>query len=431
MRREDVSIEETDKTTIEDLRVVNSGIHDGRTQAKNGWFRKPTPDLATPFGFFYWPFELTALVVAICAALLFARVIDAGSVSVNWTLTFNVNIAVALIIAVLGAVAIAPKAIKKPREVLNSNSIVSIIALLLVALYFLSGDIPLGPVKGLDLGTFSYTFAALDFNVLGSALLAAVLLWLAFRRSIISIISLLVLFLWWGFSIDGLNFGVFSELFTSQSGTSLLRTMVPPNWSYFSSVIQPMLLTVQTAIVATVLGIVGAVPLSVLAARNTTPHPVLYNIVRFFVNIIRSIPALVLALIFITFVGLGPVPGALGLGLHTISSLTKLYAEAIESVKPQPIEALSASGANGAKRFRWGVFPQVFPLLASSSIYYWESNTRDSTVVAFVGGGGIGFLLNQNLSLLNYANVTVILVTLVITVVVLDRISDFVRARVL
>ncbi|GHO83905.1 phosphonate ABC transporter, permease protein PhnE [Dictyobacter formicarum] len=426
-----MSIEETDKTTIEDLRVVNSGIPDGRTQAKNSWFRKPTPDLTKPFGFFHWPLEFTALAVAICAALLFVRVIDAGSVSINWALTFNVNIAVALIIAVLGTVAIVPKAIKKPREVLNSTSIVSITVLLFVALYFLSGDIPLGPVKGINLGTFSYTFVILDFNLLGSALFAAVLLWLAFRRSIISIISLLVLFLWWGFSIDGLNFGVFSELFTSQSGTSLLRTMVPPNWSYFSSVIQPMLLTVQTAVVATVIGIVGAVPLSVLAARNTTPHPVIYNIVRFFVNIIRSIPALVLALIFITFVGLGPVPGALGLGLHTISSLTKLYAEAIESVEPQPMEALSASGANGAKQFRWGVFPQVFPLLVSSSIYYWESNTRDSTVVAFVGGGGIGFLLNQNLSLLNYSNVTVILVTLVITVIVLDRISDFVRARVL
>jgi phosphonate transport system permease protein len=248
---------------------------------------------------------------------------------------------------------------------------------------------------------------------------------------VISIIALAVLFLWWGFSIDGLNFGIFSELLTSQAGTSLLRTMVPPSWSYFNLVIQPMLLTIQTAIVATVIGIVGAVPLSVLAARNTTPHPVVYNIVRFFVNTIRSIPALVLALIFITFVGLGAVPGALGLGLHTISSLTKLYAEAIESVEPQPSEALSAAGADGAKRFRWGVLPQVFPLLASSSIYYWESNTRDSTVVAFVGGGGIGFLLNQNLSLLNYSNVSVILITLVITVAVLDRISDFVRARVL
>jgi len=88
-------------------------------------------------------------------------------------------------------------------------------------------------------------------------------------------------------------------------------------------------------------------------------------------------------------------------------------------------------GANGLKSFRWGVFPQVFPLFASSSIYYWESNTRDSTVVAFVGGGGIGFILTQNLSLLEYAHVSVILITLVLTVALLDRVSDFARSKVL
>ncbi|HEX4202992.1 MAG TPA: phosphonate ABC transporter, permease protein PhnE [Ktedonobacteraceae bacterium] len=426
-----MSIEKTGGTAIEDLKGGQAGGHSNRAQAKNTWLRTPPPNLAKPFGSFYWPLEATALVVAICAALLFARVIDVGAVSVNWVVIFNVNVAVALIVVAAGIVVMVPKALKKPREVLNTSNVVSLVALLLVALYFLSGDIQLGPVKGIDLGTFSYTIAALDFNLLGSALLAVVLLCLAFRKSSISIIALLVLFLSWGFHIDGLNFGIFSELVTSQSGTNLLRTMVPPSWGYFSSVIQPMLQTIQTAIVATCIGIVGAVPLSMLASRNTTPHPVIYTIVRFFINTIRAVPALVLALLFITFVGLGPVPGALGLGLHTISSLTKLYAEAIESVKPEPIEALSASGANGIQRFRWGVFPQVFPLLVSSSIYYWESNTRDSTVVAFVGGGGIGFLLNQNLSLLDYSNVTVILVILVITVAALDRVSDFVRARVM
>ncbi|BCL77746.1 phosphate/phosphonate ABC transporter permease [Ktedonobacteria bacterium brp13] len=424
-------IEKTDGYAIEDRKGGHAKNSSNRVQVEHLWLRKPPPDLAKPFGAFFWPLEVTALAVAICAALLFARVIEVGAVSVNWVVTFNVNVAVALIIIVAGIAVMVPKALKKPREVLNTSSIVSLVALLVVALYFLSGDIQLGPVQGINLGTFSYTIAALDFNLLGSALLAVVLLCLAFRKSSISILALLVLFLWWGFSIEGLNFSIFSELVTSQSGASLLRTMVPPSWSYFGLVIQPMLLTIQTAVVATCIGIVGAVPLSMLAARNTTPHPVIYTIVRFFINTIRAIPALVLALLFITFVGLGPVPGALGLGLHTISSLTKLYAEAIESVEPQPIEALSASGANGIQRFRWGVFPQVFPLLVSSSIYYWESNTRDSTVVAFVGGGGIGFLLNQNLSLLNYSNVSVILITLVITVAALDRISDFVRSRVL
>ncbi|GLV53586.1 hypothetical protein KDH_04380 [Dictyobacter sp. S3.2.2.5] len=426
-----MSIEESKKTADEDLRVVNSGIEGGHTRTTPRWFSKPAPDLAKPFGSFHWPLEMTALLIAVIASLLFACVIDAGTLTINLAFAFNVNLAVALIIIVSGLIMVVPKAIRKPKEVFSPNSTISIVVLLLVALYFLSGAINLGPLKGIDLGTFAYTISALDFNLLGCALLVGVLLWLAFRKSMLSMLALVVLFLWWGFSIQGLNFGIFSEILSSQAGASLLRTMVPPSWNYFNSVIQPMLLTIQTAIVATVLGIIGALPLSVLAARNTTPHPVIYTIVRFFVNTIRAIPALVLALIFITFVGLGPVPGALGLGLHTISSLTKLFAESIESVKPQPMEALSAAGANGIKRFRWGVFPQVFPLLVSSSIYYWESNTRDSTVVAFVGGGGIGFLLNQNLSLLNYSNVSVILVTLVVTVAALDRISDFIRAQVL
>lgn len=426
-----MSIEETANTAMNDLSVVNSGTQNDRVQKMKNWFRKPTPDLAKPFGSFHWLLEITAIVIAIIAAFLFAQVIDVGSVDVSWTIKFNVNVAVALIIVVREIAVMLPRAIKKPQEVLNSNIIISTIILLLTALYCLSGDLPLGPVKGINLGTFIYTITALNFNLLGGTLLFIILLWLAFHGSIISMLASLGMFLWWGFSIDGLNLSIFSEIFSSQSGAGLLSTMVPPNWSSFGLVIQPMLLTIQTAVVATVISIVGALPLSVLAARNTTPHPVVYNIVRFFVNTIRSIPALVLALIFITFIGLGPVPGALGLGLHTISALTKLYAEAIESVKPQPIEALSAVGANGVKRFRWGVFPQVFPLLVSSSIFYWESNTRDSTVVAFVGGGGIGFLLNQNLSLLNYADVSVILVTLVVTVAVLDRISDFVRAQVL
>jgi phosphonate ABC transporter permease subunit PhnE len=398
---------------------------------RKGWVRKPVPDMSKPFGALYWPLAAPAIACSLAAIILFGRFIDFGVLSVNWTIRFNVNVVVALVVLLAGMPVIIPRILKNAHEWRNRNTLVSIIVLLLLALYFLSGWMPLGPLKGIDLGTFNYTIAALDINWLCVALLVLSLLWLAFNGSVISGMVLFILFLWWGFNLEGFGWGTFTSIFTSQSGGDLISTMVPPNWSYFSHVINPMLITIQTAIVATVIGIVGALPLSVLAARNTTPHPVIYNAVRLVVNTIRSIPSLVLALIFITIIGLGPVPGAFGLGLHTISVLTKLYAEAIESVKPQPVEALSAVGANGLKRFRWGVFPQAFPLLVSSSIYYWESNTRDSTVVAFVGGGGIGFILNQNLSLLAYANVSVILVTLVLTVALLDRVSDFVRSRVL
>lgn len=402
-----------------------------RRFAFNSWLRKPTPDLSRPFGTLHLPLAIPTFVCIIAVVLLFPRLIDLGSIAISWTIRFNVNVLAALVILVAGGVAIVPRALKNPQEWRNRNTIISLVVLLLVALYFLSGSGLLGSFKGLDLGTFNYTLTSLDINLLLILLLAALMLWLAFNGSMLSGIALFGLFLCWGFNIDGLSWNTFVQLFSSETGGSLLRTMIPPDWNYFSHVINPMLLTIQTAVVATVIGIVGALPLSILAARNTTPHPVIYNVVRLFINTIRSIPSLVLALIFITFIGLGAVPGAFGLGLHTISVLTKLYAEAIESVKPEPLEALSAAGANGLKRFRWGVFPQVFPLLASSSIYYWESNTRDSTVVAFVGGGGIGFILNQNLSLLNYADVSVILVTLVLTVALLDRVSDFVRSKIL
>lgn len=412
-----------------DLSVVQQAVK--REPGRRRWLRRPTPDMARPFGSLYWPLAAPALLGALAAILLFTRVIDFGTVTVNWPVQFNVNLVVALIILLAGALTMVPRLRKHPQELRQTNTIISIVLLVLVAAYFLLGSGQLGPIHGLNLGTFQWTITTLDINWLCIFALAIVLVWLAFEGSLISVATLLLLFLWWGFSLEGFSWGTFASIFTSQTGNSLLATMIPPNWSYFSHVITPMLITVQTAIVATVLGVIGALPLSILAARNTTPHPVIYNVVRLVINTIRAIPSLVLALIFITIIGLGPVPGAFGLGLHTISVLTKLYAEAIESVKPQPIEALSAAGANGLKRFRWGIFPQAFPLLVSSTIYYWESNTRDSTVVAFVGGGGIGFILDQNLSLLEYANVSVIVITLVLTVMLLDRVSDFVRSRVL
>src|SRR5258708_344236 len=128
----------------------------------------------------------------------------------------------------------------------------------------------------------------------------ALLLSLLFQRSIIAGIVLAVFLLWWGFSLQGFTWDTITGIFSSQIGLGLLKSSIPPNWSYFSHVIDPMLITIQTAILATVIGVIGSLPLSILAARNTTPHPIIYNIVRGFINTIRSIPSLILALIFIT-----------------------------------------------------------------------------------------------------------------------------------
>jgi phosphonate ABC transporter permease subunit PhnE len=380
--------------------------------------------LARPFSTPHWPLAIPALVCTVALVLLSTRVINLGILTLNWTLSFNVNIAIALAIVLTGVVIFLNKVRTNLKELRSATTLISLGMVALLTALFLS------PI--LNLGTFLYTLETLEVNVILGLLLVIALVALAFRGSRIATGILVILFIWWGVSIKDFNiFIMFRDLFTSENGGRLVRSLMPPNWKYFSHVIDPLFITIQTAIASTIIGMLGALPLSFLAARNTTPHPIIYHTVRLVINSLRAVPALILALLFIPFVGLGPGAGILGLGLHTISALTKLYAEAIEAVKPQPIEALSAIGANGLKRFRWGVFPQAFPLLASYTIYSWESNLRDSTVVAFVGGGGIGFLLQANLSLLDYANVAVMLVVLVLAVSLLDRLSDFIRAKII
>lgn len=380
-------------------------------------------EMAKPFGTPDWRKIITLVVSAGAAILFFTRSVNLGEVTLNWNVRFNVNLVIVSLLVLTAVVSFGPKIAQTPRLLRSQNTLTSIGLVLLVAAFFL--------FSVLDLGTFDYTLDRVDLSSAVGLLFTLAMLGLALWGSKLALVALGGFFLWWGFSIQNFGLVTVQDLLTSENGARLLRSLTPPRWEYFSRVIDPMLLTVQTAVAATVIGIVFALPLSILAARNTTPHPAIYNIIRFLVNTTRAIPSLILALLFIPFVGLGPAAGVLGLGIHSISVLTKLYAEAFEAVKPQPLEALNSVGANGLKTFRWGVFPQAFPLVASYSIYSWESNGRDSTVVAFVGGGGIGFLLQANLALLDYANVAVLLIVLILTVSILDRFSDFVRSKII
>jgi phosphonate transport system permease protein len=383
----------------------------------------PQSTLVKPFGTINWQILAPTLACFVLSAVFFTHTLDLGKATINLAFKFNVNIFAGLLVLLLGALSIVPKVLKSPQLLRDQRTITSIILLGLLVAFLLIGII--------DLGNFDYTLDKVDVSSVVGFVLVIAMVVLAFFGSLSAIALVGVLFLWWAFSIQNFGFATLVDLFTSENGGRLLRALTPPNWSYFNRIIDPLMLTVQTAVCSSIIGIAVSLPLSVLAARNTSPHPFIYNVIRFIINMIRAIPSLILALIFIPFVGLGPAAGIIGLSIHSISILTKLYAEAFESVKPQPLEALNAVGANGVKTFRWGVFPQAFPLVASYSIFNWESNARDSTVVAFVGGGGIGFLLQANISLLDYANVAVMLIVLILTVSVLDRFSDFVRSKII
>ena len=194
---------------------------------------------------------------------------------------------------------------------------------------------------------------------------------------------------------------------------------------------EAMIETVFLALMATAAGLVLAVPVSFIAARNlmmiSPVTVVIYYVVRLILNIVRSIEPLVWALIAIIWVGPGPFAGTIALTLHTIAALGKLYSEAIENIDSGPIEALQATGANRLQTIIYAVVPQVVPPFVSFTIYRWDINVRMSTIIGAVGGGGIGFILIQWIRLARYDSVGVAVWLIAIVVTVLDYASARIR----
>jgi phosphonate ABC transporter permease subunit PhnE len=180
--------------------------------------------------------------------------------------------------------------------------------------------------------------------------------------------------------------------------------------------------------------IVGAI-LGLLLAIVTRPKSslpiglIIYYITRTILNALRSVEALVMAIVFVIAVGIGPFAGVMALGLHTIVSLAKLYSEQVESIMPGPLEAVQATGANRLQTIIYAVVPQIIPPYISYTMYRWDINVRMSTIIGFVGGGGIGFLLQQNINLLNYRAASAQMLAIAIVVASMDYISSVLREK--
>lgn len=200
---------------------------------------------------------------------------------------------------------------------------------------------------------------------------------------------------------------------------------------------QGLVLLVQTiflAFMATAFAIPLAFMLSFLAARNLTRSNVLsrtaYTVVRTVMNLTRAVEPLVWALIFISWVGIGPFAGVLALWVHSVAALTKLYSEQIESIDTGPVEAITATGASTLQILRYGVVPQVIPPFLSFTIYRWDINVRMSTIIGFVGGGGIGYILKPRVDLGAWGEVGTLVMLIAVTVWAMDIVSAKVRERI-
>lgn len=234
-----------------------------------------------------------------------------------------------------------------------------------------------------------------------------------------------------GFNSTGFNF---RDLFVNLPwiGDFFSRAF-PLDWSFLSEIASQMLITVNIALIGTVVAAIFALPLSLLAARNLTQSTWLtraaYFLTRTFFNVDRGVDTLILALILVAAVGLGPFAGALAMAIHSIADLGKLYSEAIENAEQGSIEALESSGAPGISVVRWGLLPQVLPLFLSYTLYRFEINFRVSIVLGFVGAGGIGFILNETMRGGQYTKAMLAIIVIVLVVNLIDFLSAAVRRR--
>lgn len=221
--------------------------------------------------------------------------------------------------------------------------------------------------------------------------------------------------------------GYFTHLFDLQrlaEGLPALGTlageMMPPDFRNARDWLHPLLDTLAMSVAGTSLAVALSLPLGLLAARNTTPNMVTYQVARGLLNILRSVPELIAGIVFVAAVGFGALPGVLALGLHSVGMVGKFFAEAIEHCDDKPVEAARSTGATAIQVILQAVLPQVAPKLADVALYRWEYNFRASTVMGMVGAGGIGFELMGSLRLMQYREVSALLLVILVMVTAVD-----------
>ncbi len=221
------------------------------------------------------------------------------------------------------------------------------------------------------------------------------------------------------------------DLITGAHGMAdILRRAMPPDFSRLPDMIWPALETVDIALFGTFVAVLLALPLAVMAARNTTPARPFYAASRAIIAFARAVPDLVWALLFVTAVGLGPFPGALAISVHSIGMLGRLFGEVIEDMDMGPVEALTMTGAGRMQIFSHAVVPSVLPSLLGIALYRLDENIRSSLVLGFVGAGGIGFELLTAMNLFQYRTVSLLLLLTFVLVMVAERLSAALRKRV-
>lgn len=249
------------------------------------------------------------------------------------------------------------------------------------------------------------------------------------RLKILSFLILIIALFYWTSKGTGVELRAFIE--GAPSMKEFLVSMFPPNFRIFPKIVPRIIETVQMGIISIILATAIALPLSFLAAKNTSPAYPVYRIARMLLNLLRSIPTLLYALIFIAMVGLGAFPGVLGLTFHCVGTLGKYFSEAIENINPEIIEAAEATGANRVQVIIFAIIPELKTLFLGYILYYLEYCIRTASMMGVVGAGGIGMELLMHIRLFRYQETLAILIIIVTMVTSVDTVSFLIRKKMI
>jgi phosphonate transport system permease protein len=217
-----------------------------------------------------------------------------------------------------------------------------------------------------------------------------------------------------------------------QQAADIFARMFPPRWSYAERLWRPLWDTINIATMGTLLAIMLATPIAFLAARNTTPSVVLVRPAALLIIVAsRSINALIWGLLLVTIIGPGVLAGIIAIALRSVGFIGKLLYEAIEEIDESQVEAIRATGASPAQVMTYGIAPQIMPAFASISVFRWDINIRESTVLGLVGAGGLGLALEASLNVLAWPQVTVILIMILATVIASEWLAARVRKHII
>ncbi|NCN89683.1 MAG: phosphonate ABC transporter, permease protein PhnE [Gallionella sp.] len=207
--------------------------------------------------------------------------------------------------------------------------------------------------------------------------------------------------------------------------------LVLPDWEYLPTLGVNMLQTIEMTFLATSIALVISLPLGVLAAVNASPHPAVFHATRNVLTLMRALPELVWALVFVSAVGLGPLPGIMALSFVTVGFMGKFFAESIEVIDPRQIEGVAAHGAGWLQLRTFAFFPQAFPDFVGTVMYILDHNLRAAAILGLVGAGGIGYDLVMAMRMFDYDRLLPIALSIYVVVTVLDRMSDKFRRRLI